>query len=675
VTAPASSTPPPPAPAPAAPKIESETRRTPGGASIVGVDKLIEGRTESFKDLFHNTPGVFVDDTNGGENVKISIRGSGIQSDDVLGIEFLLDGLPYNEGDGEALLEDFDLQSIKGAEVYRGSNALRYGATTLGGAINLLARTGYDADRIAGRFEMGSFGYYQTALSSGAVIGPTDYFVAIKDIQSEGYRSHSAENNQKLFFDIGEKIDENTDNRFYFSMGHLDRNEPGSLTKAQLLSNPKQPGDDALDQNFNLTWENLRLADKATLKCGDATFSYGAHYQFRILRDREDYDPDDPDGILRFHSNDFGQMFNYDSKVDLFGHKSRLTLGLSPTFEFEADANYQNLSGRQGPQINGDFTTAANVPLYGQEQFYLNDKFSIIGGMQVAFILRKFVDTYNAAAVPNQSHTQDYLGLNPKIGCMYEFSDEIQAFGNFSRSFQPPSFDDLAAVQNSLGVLYRTLQAQTGSTVEIGTRGETGRVTWDVALYRTWLRDELLALKNAKGLSIGTINADSTTHQGIEMGVEADLFRGMAVGCPCKNDDLDELSLHTTYTLNDFRFSDDHNFGNNRIAGIPVQLLNAELEYKHPNGFYASFGTECNLSKYPVDHANTLYADAYELLNFKAGYKSCHGYSIFFQVKNLTNKIYASTIEAQADARQGGAPDAFNPGNGRAFYGGISFKW
>ena len=76
----------------------------------------------------------------------------------VSGLTLLLDGIPYNETDGEALPEDFDLQAVKGAEVYRGANALRYGSSTLGGAINLLARTGCDADRLGARFEAGSFG-------------------------------------------------------------------------------------------------------------------------------------------------------------------------------------------------------------------------------------------------------------------------------------------------------------------------------------------------------------------------------------------------------------------------------------------------------------------------------------------------------------------------------------
>jgi iron complex outermembrane recepter protein len=53
--------------------------------------------------------------------------------------------LNYNQGDGEAILEDFDVATFSHAEIFRGANALKYGALTLGGAINLVPFTGYDA--------------------------------------------------------------------------------------------------------------------------------------------------------------------------------------------------------------------------------------------------------------------------------------------------------------------------------------------------------------------------------------------------------------------------------------------------------------------------------------------------------------------------------------------------
>ena len=46
------------------------------------------------------------------------MRGSGIDSaDEPLGVEFLLDGVSFNQGDGEAIIEDFDVSTLNYAEV------------------------------------------------------------------------------------------------------------------------------------------------------------------------------------------------------------------------------------------------------------------------------------------------------------------------------------------------------------------------------------------------------------------------------------------------------------------------------------------------------------------------------------------------------------------------------
>ena len=51
------------------------------------------GRAWNFEDLLQRTPGVFLQTENGAEVSKVSIRGSGILSEDEpLGVQFLLDG-------------------------------------------------------------------------------------------------------------------------------------------------------------------------------------------------------------------------------------------------------------------------------------------------------------------------------------------------------------------------------------------------------------------------------------------------------------------------------------------------------------------------------------------------------------------------------------------------------
>src|ERR1700756_5522437 len=89
-----------------------------------------------------------------------------------------------------------------------------------------------------------------------------------------------------------------------------------------------------------------------------------------------------------------------------------------------------------------------------------------------------------------------------------EINRKTQAFVNFSRSWQPPSLDNLVEFTEGpdSSVVYTPLQPQHAWTIEMGTRGEISRIQWELSLYRSWLRDELLELNDAFGNDIGTTN-------------------------------------------------------------------------------------------------------------------------------------------------------------------------
>jgi iron complex outermembrane receptor protein len=136
------------------------------------------------------------------------------------------------------------------------------------------------------------------------------------------------------------------------------------------------------------------------------------------------------------------------------------------------------------------------------------------------------------------------------------------------------------------------------------------------------------------------------------------------------------VTLNQTYTLNDFHFDHDPVYGDNRLAAIPVHVYEADLMYESPCGFYAGPNVQCNLSSYPVDQANTLYAGAYALLGFKIGYAGNWGkskYTVFVEAKNLTDENYAAAVDpiGNADATS----QVFHPGDGRSFYGGLTWNW
>ena len=53
-----------------------------------------------------------------------------------------MDGIPINTADGYVDSSEIDPTAYRYVEVYKGANALRFGANSLGGAINFVMPTG-----------------------------------------------------------------------------------------------------------------------------------------------------------------------------------------------------------------------------------------------------------------------------------------------------------------------------------------------------------------------------------------------------------------------------------------------------------------------------------------------------------------------------------------------------
>src|SRR3546814_20526808 len=100
------------------------------------------------------SPGVFAQGRYG-EEARLSIRGSGIgRGFHLRGVTLLIDSAPVNTADGSGDFQEIDPLMLSHLAVYRGANGLRFGASSLGGAIKAvtpLARPpGHGLDRKSG---------------------------------------------------------------------------------------------------------------------------------------------------------------------------------------------------------------------------------------------------------------------------------------------------------------------------------------------------------------------------------------------------------------------------------------------------------------------------------------------------------------------------------------------
>src|SRR5215510_4116403 len=162
-----------------------ELERVPGGTSLVDSREIRESRGANLQDVLDFVPGVLIRPRAGAaDESQLSIRGSGLRNNFHLrGVNVLLDGFVYGQADGFSDFESLELLTTKRIEVYKGANALSLGGYTLGGAVNLVTKTGADAGLVEMRSEFGSFGFYKNYIGTGQVYGPFDLYGAYADTE------------------------------------------------------------------------------------------------------------------------------------------------------------------------------------------------------------------------------------------------------------------------------------------------------------------------------------------------------------------------------------------------------------------------------------------------------------------------------------------------------------
>jgi len=547
-------------------------------------------------------------------------------------------------------------------EVFRGANALQYGSTTLGGAINFISRTGRDAAPLQMRVEAGSFDTIRTQLSSGFVSGDVDGYVSLTSARTDGFRDRNQQENYRLLANIGLQISANLENRFYITYVDSRSQIPGTLTKAQMLANPQQANPTAFTLNTRRDLRLLRLADRLVYSDGDHSLALST---FWTWKDVELANQQINDQL----SNDFGFDLRYDGRHSLFGLRHDLTIGTGLMYGRLEDNRFANVGGQRGALAAENLLQSINFNFYFQDQIHLNDTLSLLLGASTAYASRDFNEQRRFGGV--NSDRQEFWGFNPRIGLLWDITPTAQLYFNASRSFEPPTFGELVAITGaSTGLV--SLRPQTATTLEFGTRGHTRRLTWDFSYYYSWIDDELLTFGLGAIAPTLTTNAGRTTHQGVEFFLSADLWENLFTAAR-EGSAADRLVLRQNFLWNDFRFSKDARWGDRMLPGAPVYHYRAELLYEHPCGFYAGPNIEWSPRRFAVDLAHTTFSDPYALLGFKIGHRAAKGPSFYLEARNLADVTYSPTVGITPVATP--ATSAFQPGDGRSFFAGVEWRW
>lgn len=634
---------------------------TVGSVAFVDAKDFQNRYANTLRDVLKDTPGVFVQQRYGQE-MRLSLRGSGISRGFHLrGIELLQDGFPVNAADGSGDFYQIDPLALRSVEVYKGGNALTYGATTLGGAINFVTPTAQTAlaPNVV-RVDGGSFGTIREHFQFSRLSGPADFLISGTITNADGFRDHEAQRTQNFNANLGYQLAPGVETRFYVGVYLTDQKLPGTLSLFNSLKNPTIANPGAIAGNQSRKVETERVANRTSfaLDVGKLDIDTWAihkslyHPIFQVI---------DEDGWT------YGISPHWAGTFDIAGYRNDTILGLRAFAGQNSSLRFTNLAGQRGAQTLNALQSSSNYEAYGENRFWFLPDVALMTGAKAFSSNRTYSDkggfSSNSGA---KFDNQTYQGVNPKLGVIWQPVPDVQVFADITRSRDVPDFTDLT---QTIGVTtqFVPLQAQRAWTYEAGTRGRLDGIAWDVTLYRSEVRDELVNFSVNPGLNIpaATFNSPRTIHQGVEAAMTLDLVRDVTGSG-------DRISASQIWTHNDFRFVSDPQFGDNRIAGIPQDVLRSVVTYTHPSGFHLSPSVDWVPRGAFADHANTLQVPGYTLVNVQAGFDFANGVSLFLDARNLGDIRYVSDISVLNDAAaMGGNPIAFYPGTGRSVFGGI----
>ncbi|MBV7528377.1 MULTISPECIES: TonB-dependent receptor family protein [Pseudomonas] len=652
--------------------------QVPGGTNVVDMRRPLQGRVASNQDVLAYQPGIYAQSA-GNEGVKISIRGSGINrapGAHASGLYAMLDGLPLTGPGGTPyeLLEPLWLDHV---QVLRGANGFDRGALALGGAIDYVSHTGYNAPKLQVRYATGSHGYQQRQVSSGQVLGAFDYYVAMTDANADGYQDHTASKSQGVIANFGYRFNPNLETRFYLRHRQTDNDLAGRVTKHSIEHNPRaaNPAYVARDDHRDEPGSTF-IGNKTTWYIDDdSSIQTGLVYH--------DYPMDLSEGPnrLKVAYTDVSGTFDYKRRDTLWGLESQSTLGLRVTkhlpnagaSEFVRIPTGNTAGYAPGTLIRNFTYQGSDTVLHVGNDLEIADDLWLTTGLAAIYTRRESAVTYPQEGGKTSLHDWDYA---PRVGLRYQLTPDLQLFGNLSRSVEAPHPWSLIYSSNirfpkgsgpATGAQRQpvTLQNQTATTLEIGGRGDSTLGQWSLAWYYAQVRHELLSvLPDANATTPYELNASPTVHQGVEASLLSPLW---------SPGDGGQLSLRQSYTFSDFHYRDDERFGDNRLPGLPMHYYQGELRYDWPQGFFAAVNTQW-VSKVAVDYANSFYADPYAIFGATLGYNAPKGdWQTWLDLRNLTDKHYAATVTPGYDDKGLDAARS-TPGEGMAMYVGVSWS-
>lgn len=639
---------------------------------IIPIEKITAEKLEAYSPIdlisaINETPGVFIQ--SGALNTnRITIRGVGSRT--LYGtnkIRAYFNGIPITDGIGETTIDMFDPEDLQSLEIIKGPKATQYG-TNLGGTLLLNSRQASVGESfLKSSLTVGSYGLIKNTVSAATATEKFSLNLTYDHLETDGFRENNNYDRHALLLTSSYKY--NPKNEIALLLSYIDyfAQIPSSIGKSAFEEDPSQAA---------FTWKKAQgFEDNKKLLTGlgfTHTFSENFSNTTSIFYTYLDHYEPRPFNILDEFTNGYGARTVFYQDFIFLKNKANLSFGgesYKDQYNWKTIENlYEDNNGNgslEGDLLSNNIEKRDNLNLFATVTVPFTEKLKGQFGLNFNKTNYRFIDQFNLGEA-NKSADRDFNPIfAPNVNLLYQFTENFNAFLNFSRGFNYPSIEETLTPE---GVINPELGPEKGFNYELGSELSllNKKLHLQVNAYLLDIDDLLVAERVGDDEYIGR-NAGKTEHKGIELQLSY-LY---------EIPDFGYISPYINAEITDHKFIDfkdgNNDFSGNQLTGVPDKKINGGINFGFGN--FVLNTNFLHIGEMPLNDANQLYSEKYTVLNAKASYKKELFKRLTLElnvgINNFTNEKYASSILINATGFGNSEPRFYYPGMPRNWFGGV----
>ena len=508
-------------------------------AAIDVVDAADIRRARPMIDLsesLHRIPGVVARDRqNAAQDLQISIRGFGARSTfGVRGVRIYTDGIPATMPDGQGQVSHVSLESAQRIEVLRGPFSALYGNAS-GGVIEVFSATAPARLRVRSGFVAGDDALLKGSASLHAPVGDGAALLDVTDVDSGGYRDHSAarrRGGQALFTGtLGER------SRFTAIANglSLDALDPQGLTRAQLDADRRSASAGALAFDTRKSVRQSQLGVRGELDVSERNAVALVAYVGRRRTTQMLSIPvfvqapaTQGGGAIDLDRDYHGIDARWRWRGALWARAATLTVGAQREVADERRLGFENFIGDTlgvvGALRRDEANRVTGRALYAQAGWQPADRWHVNVGVRRNAVDFVSADRFVTSGNPDDSGRLGFAHTSPVAGALYRVSESLSVYANAGHGFETPTFSELAYRDDGMSGLNDALVPAVSRNHEFGVRAATPGLAWSAVVFHIDTDDELAVVANSGGRSVYG-NVAGSRRRGLEFALSRDLSR------------------------------------------------------------------------------------------------------------------------------------------------------